>query len=87
MTDIHVHFMCAHYGAQGRVAFSNRKPVVTTSYLRVTAPFHSAMATQAAAKIGEDVARLVSDAQPTPLASFGLHECPGKTGCIRCVWN
>ena len=44
---------------QGRVPFSKRKPVVTTSFLKVTAPFHSgAMAAGASAQILADVARM-----------------------------
>jgi fatty acid synthase subunit beta len=49
----------AEAGDQARVPFSQRKPAITTAFLRTTAPFHSgAMAAGAAAAICADAARL-----------------------------
>ena len=41
---------------QARVPFSQRRPVVSTRYLRVSAPFHSALMAEAPAAIAADVA-------------------------------
>ena len=50
--------MSAEEGTQARVPFSSRKPETTTSFLRVSAPFHSQACAGALAAIAADAARV-----------------------------
>ena len=50
--------MSAEEGTQARVPFSSRKPETTTSFLRVSAPFHSKACAGALAAIAADAARV-----------------------------
>lgn len=48
----------AESGSQARVPYSLRKPETTTSFLRVSAPFHSPVCASAEAAIAEDAKRV-----------------------------